>query len=169
MTSDGIGDIKSKPLPGFPGHDPAASSPFFSHDGFAATQSDTAIDVMSTMEFIDLTEAQTAEAPFPCGWKILIQEPSAKNKRGSILLTDETKDHIQNSNYIGRVLKLGPLAYKDPGKFGRDAEPWCKVGDVVTFKRYAGQVLQYRDVYMRLLNDNEIHSVVPNHNLVSIL
>ena len=66
------------------------------------------------------------------------------------------------------MVKVGPLAYKDPVKFGNandpteNWKPWCKEGDWVIFGRYAGSRFKIDGGEVRLLNDDEILATINN-------
>ena len=95
----------------------------------------------------------------PLGWRILVRPLSIKEKTsGGILLPDsvlETKDLTQT---VGRVLAVGPLAYKRADMI--DYPPWVEVGDFVVFAKYGGQRLKYGGVKVVVLNDDELTAIV---------
>ena len=107
----------------------------------------------------------------PIGWRIMIQDHKpAKITDGGIHLADESQDHAQFLNYVGRVVELGPECYKHP-KFLK-GEPWCKVGDWIVFGRYAGQKIKFKgsDIVYRFVNDDEVLGVIsdPDEILVYV-
>ena len=55
---------------------------------------------------------------------------------------------------VGRVLKLGELAYKDKDKFPNGN--WCDVGDHICYGKHAGTKLFYQNIRMILLFDDQI-------------
>ena len=48
--------------------------------------------------------------------------------KSGLHIPDEIRERETVATVVAYVMKLGPLAYKDPGKFGPDAEPWCEEG-----------------------------------------
>ena len=111
----------------------------------------------------------TEKMPQPTGWRILILPFKGKKKTESgIYLPDQAVEREALATVCGYVLKMGPLAYKDPNKFGNptDAteswEPWCKEGDWVIFGRYAGSRFKIDGGEVRLLNDDEILATINN-------
>lgn len=93
--------------------------------------------------------------PSPTGWRILILPYRTKNVTESgIILADETLNQAQVSTQVGYVLKVGPLAYKDPEKFPDGA--WCEEKNWVMFARYAGSRFNIDGGEVRILNDDEI-------------
>jgi len=106
--------------------------------------------------------------PNPTGWRILILPYQGKGKSaGGIFLPSGTQEKSQISTQVGYVLKLGPLAYKDTGKFPDGA--WCEEKQWVMFARYAGSRFQIDGGEVRILNDDEILSTILDpediHNL----
>ena len=55
---------------------------------------------------------------------------------------------------VGKVIKIGNLAYNDTDKFPKG--PWCKEGDYICYAKHAGQKIQYKEVKMILLYDDQV-------------
>lgn len=109
------------------------------------------------------------KVPQPTGWRILILPYKGKGKtEGGIFLPDQAVEREALATVCGYVLKCGPLAYKDPQKFGNPNDehenwtPWCKEGDWVIFGRYAGSRFKIEGGEVRLLNDDEILATINN-------
>jgi len=99
--------------------------------------------------------------PEPTGWRILILPYKGKAKTaGGIFLPSEVQEKSQISTQVGYVLKVGPLAYKDPEKF--PSGPWCEEKQWVMFARYAGSRFQIDGGEVRILNDDEILATILN-------
>ena len=97
--------------------------------------------------------------PQPTGWRVLILPYQGKMKSdGGILLTNQTRQTESLATVCGYVLRIGPDAYKDKGKFS--AGDWCKQGDWVIFGRYAGSRFKIEGGEVRLLNDDEILATI---------
>ena len=93
--------------------------------------------------------------PSPTGWRILILPYRGKGQtEGGIYLPDQLVQEQSVSTQVGYVLKVGPLAYKDPDKFPSGA--WCEEKDWVMFARYAGSRFAIDGGEVRILNDDEI-------------
>ena len=100
--------------------------------------------------------------PEPSGWRILILPYRGKGKtEGGVYLPDQHVDREALATVCGYVVKVGPLAYKDPDKFG-DTGPWCKEGDWVIFGRYAGSRFKIDGGEVRLLNEDGILATISN-------
>ena len=93
--------------------------------------------------------------PSPTGWRLLVLPYRGKGKtEGGLYLPDKVVEDNQISTQVGFVLKMGPMAYKDPEKF--PSGPWCAEKDWVMFARYAGSRFKIDGGEVRILNDDEI-------------
>jgi len=99
--------------------------------------------------------------PQPTGWRILVMpyQGSAKT-RGGLHIPDEIREREALATVVAYVLRVGPLAYKDPDKFGSGEEPWCKEGDWVCIGRYAGSRFKIDGGEVRILNDDEVIATI---------
>ena len=105
--------------------------------------------------------------PQPTGWRILVMPYMGKDKTdGGIIVPDQTRERESRATVVAYVLKLGPLAYKDPIKFGdptdshENWEPWCQEGDWVCIGRYAGSRFQIEGGEVRIINDDEVIATI---------
>ena len=94
------------------------------------------------------------------GYHILVRPVSIKAKtKGGIILPDSTKSDMAYLTTVGRVLKVGNLAYADDKFRGR---AWCKEGDFVCYGKHSGSKFMYKGVQLLLLFDDDIKMVVEN-------
>jgi chaperonin GroES len=101
--------------------------------------------------------------PQPTGWRILVMPYKGREKtNGGIIIPDDSKDREALATVVAYVLKIGPLAYNDPNKFGDDREPWCKEGDWVCIGRYAGSRFKLDGGEVRIINDDEVIATIMN-------
>jgi len=99
--------------------------------------------------------------PQPTGWRVLVMPyQTATQTRGGLYIPDEVRDRETVATVVAYVLKVGPLAYKDPDKFGSDSEPWCKQGDWVCIGRYSGSRFKIDGGEIRIINDDEVIATV---------
>ncbi len=84
----------------------------------------------------------------------------ASKTTGGIFIPDEVRDREAVATVVAYVLKVGPLAYKDPGKFGPEQEPWCKEGQWVCIGRYAGSRFKIDGGEVRIINDDEVIATI---------
>ncbi len=95
----------------------------------------------------------------PCGHRLTVkpykQEDVDERLRTDfarkLTIVNANKEREDQSVDKGVVLEIGPSAWKDFG-----GEPWCKVGDIVYFAKFAGKFID--DVV--ILNDADIVGVV---------
>ena len=89
------------------------------------------------------------------GFHVLVRPVSIKEKtKGGILLPNSTKDDMSYLTTIGQVIKIGDLAYNDNEKFPKG--PWWQLGDYICYAKHAGQKIQYKNVKMILLYDDQV-------------
>jgi co-chaperonin GroES (HSP10) len=104
----------------------------------------------------------------PLGARILVQLRRTKKKATSagIILVEETKETEKWNNMVGKVLMIGPLAFRK-----RDTmEPWpegawCEVGDYIRVPKWGGDRWEAKvpgdddhedPALFMILNDHEV-------------
>jgi chaperonin GroES len=101
--------------------------------------------------------------PQPTGWRVLVMPyQAAAQTKGGVFIPDEVRDRETVATVVAYVLRVGPLAYRDPNKFGPDSTPWCKQGDWVCIGRYAGSRFKIDGGEVRILNDDEVIATIKN-------
>ena len=109
-------------------------------------------DMWITSEEDESTPDVLPELP---GFHVLVRPVSVKEKtKGGILLPNSTKEDMSYLTTVGKVIKMGNLAYNDKDKFTKG--PWCKEGDYICYAKHAGQKIQYKEVKMILLYDDQV-------------
>ena len=89
------------------------------------------------------------------GFHVLVRPVSVKEKtKGGILIPNSTKEDMSYLTTVGKVIKIGDLAYNDTDKFPKG--PWCKEGDYICYAKHAGQKIQYKEVKMLFLYDDQV-------------
>lgn len=108
----------------------------------------------------EMTDAEKAkQLPEPSGYKLLCALPEVEDKYESgILKADTTVRVEEHSTVVLFVLKSGPQAYADMDKF--PSGPWCKEGDFVITRAYAGTRFKIHGREFRLVNDDQVEAVV---------
>ena len=82
-------------------------------------------------------DVKPGQAPF--GGRVIIQLRRIKKNAGKIILVEETKENEKWNNMIGRVVAIGPLAFKNRDTMQPWAEgSWAQVGDYVRVPRWGG-------------------------------
>ena len=106
-----------------------------------------------------MEEQLAKQLPAPQGFKILIGLPKIEAKYESgILKADAIIRQDEVATVVGFIIKMGPDCYKDTARF--PSGPYCKEGDFVLMRAYAGTRFKLHDVEFRLVNDDSIEAVV---------
>lgn len=109
-------------------------------------------DMWITNEEEETTPDILPELP---GFHVLVRPVSVKEKtKGGIIIPNSTKEDMSYLTTVGKVIKIGNLAYNDTDKFPKG--PWCKEGDYICYAKHAGQKIQYKEVKMILLYDDQV-------------
>tara|TARA_Y100000114_G_scaffold43015_1_gene38414 strand:- start:1231 stop:1692 length:462 start_codon:yes stop_codon:yes gene_type:complete len=104
-----------------------------------------------------LSKSLKERLPQPTGWRILVMPYQGKGKtEGGVLIPDQAREREALATVVAYVLKLGPLAYQDPNKFGDNPEPWCQEGQWICIGRYAGSRFKIDGGEVRIINDDEV-------------
>ena len=89
------------------------------------------------------------------GYHVLIRPLSVRSEtKGGIIMPDSLKDDIQYLTTVGKVVKVGELAYKDKQKFSEGA--WCSKGDFVCYGKHTGQKFLYKGIRYLLIYDDQV-------------
>lgn len=105
-------------------------------------------------------EVKAKVVPTPAGYKLLCMVPEVKEtfdgtgilKAEGVMRTEEITSHVLY------VLKVGPDAYKDQKKF--PSGPWCKEGDFVMTRAYAGTRVRIFGRELRFINDDQVEGTI---------
>jgi len=123
----------------------------------------------------DIQEAFPVVDPgaIPLGARVLVQMRLAKKKLSSgLYLPPETRDTERAQNPVGKVVAIGPLAFKK-----RDTmEPWvegiwCEVGDFLRVPKWTGDRWTVKlengedEVEFMIMNDHEVIAKVTGNPL----
>lgn len=98
--------------------------------------------------------------PQPAGWKILIAIPRLKEQtKGGILKASETLEREQQATIVGYVIALGKECYTDKARYSYQ---WCKPGDFILMRSYAGTRFLYLGQEYRFINEDVVEGVTPD-------
>ena len=102
----------------------------------------------------------------PFGGRVVVQLRRIKKKAGRIIIVDETKEAEKWNNMIGKVVAIGPLAFKNRETMQSWPEgSWAQVGDYVRVPRWGGDRWERKapdtedgedPVLFMTLNDHEL-------------
>ena len=111
----------------------------------------------------------------PLGGRMIVQLRRIKKKAGMIIIVDETKENEKWNNMIGKVVAIGPLAYKNRDTMQSWPEgSWAEVGDFVRVPRWGGDRWEMKDpandasedpVLFMTINDHEVIAKVTSNPL----
>ena len=104
-------------------------------------------------------EEKATQLPKPSGYRILCAIPEMeKEYESGIIKADETVRVEETLTTVLFVVDLGPDCYTDKARFPSGA--WCKKGDFVLVKPYAGSRLVIHGREFRMINDDSVEAVV---------
>jgi co-chaperonin GroES (HSP10) len=115
-----------------------------------------AVDLSAVMD--KSQEEKAKQLPRPSGYRILCAIPEIEKEYESGLLKADTT--LQNEETLTTVLfvvALGPDCYQDKARF--PSGPWCKEGDFILTRPYAGSRLVIHGREFRLINDDSVEAV----------
>jgi len=107
-------------------------------------------------------EEKAKQLPKPSGYRILCAIPEAdkqfEESEIGLMKADETMRNEETLTTVLFVVELGPDCYKDTTKF--PTGPWCKQGDFVLVRPYAGSRLVIHGREFRIINDDTVEGIV---------
>ena len=119
-----------------------------------------AIDLSALMH--KKAEEKAKQLPKPSGYRILCAIPEAEKQfeesEIGLMKADETMRNEETLTTVLFVVELGPDCYKDTTKF--PTGPWCKQGDFVLVRPYAGSRLVIHGREFRIINDDTVEGIV---------
>ena len=112
-------------------------------------------------------EERGKQLPEPKGWKVLcaVVETDETFEGSSLIKTGATRQAEEVSSPVLFVMKLGPDAYKDETKFPSGA--YCKEGDFIITRPYAGTRVKIHGREFRLINDDMVDATVEDPRGIS--
>jgi co-chaperonin GroES (HSP10) len=118
-----------------------------------------AVDLSGVLNQPEEPEQVVTQLPEPKGYRILCAVPEADDKYESGIIKDSSTKRIEeNGTVVLFVLKLGDMCYQEEAKF--PTGPWCKEGDFVLTRAYAGTRFKIHGREFRMVNDDTIEGVV---------
>jgi co-chaperonin GroES (HSP10) len=118
---------------------------------------------MSNVLILDTKEEVARKAkqvPQPTGYHILCMVPKIDDTYGDsgLIKASETLRIEEQATLVLYVAKLGPQAYQDKTRFPDG--PWCKEGDFIITRAYAGTRVLIHGTEWRIINDDTVEAVV---------
>ena len=91
----------------------------------------------------------------PAGHKILVKpKPVEEKSKGGIILQRDNQRY-QEATTEGTVVALGPTAYLKVD----DGRPWVKVGDRISYGKYAGALIEDNDTQEKFVVIHDVDVV----------
>ncbi len=123
-------------------------------------------ETVDLTQAVDLTnlldksnEEKATQLPKPSGYRFLCAIPEMeKEYESGIIKADETVRIEETLTTVLFVVDLGPDCYTDKTRFPNG--PWCKKGDFILTKPYAGSRLVIHGREFRIINDDTVEAVV---------
>jgi len=127
----------------------------------------------------DVREAFPAVDPGakPLGARVLVQLRRTKKKVTSagIVLVEETRETEKWQNMVGKVIELGPLAFRKRDTMEPWVEgTWCEVGDYIRVPKWGGDRWEVKapgdddtedPILFMVLNDHEVIAKITGNPL----
>lgn len=90
----------------------------------------------------------------PTGGHLLVMPEKVEEKtQGGIYLPENVRDEEQRAATKGTLVAIGPTAWADLD----DGDAWAELGDVISYSRYAGVIMDGKDSEQYvLINDNDV-------------
>jgi co-chaperonin GroES (HSP10) len=116
-----------------------------------------AVDLTNLLDKSD--EEKATQLPKPSGYRILCAIPEQEKEfESGIAKADETMRIEETLTTVLFVVSLGPDCYADKTRFPSGS--WCKQGDFILVKPYAGSRLVIHGREFRMINDDSVEGVV---------
>jgi co-chaperonin GroES (HSP10) len=105
-------------------------------------------------------ERKAKQIPDPSGFRLLCMVPKIEDTYGDsgLIKADETMRVESQTTMVLYVAKMGDMAYTDKTRFPNG--PWCKIGDFIITRAYAGTRVLIHGTEWRIINDDTVEAVV---------
>jgi co-chaperonin GroES (HSP10) len=114
---------------------------------------------VSVAETHEEVEQKATQLPKPQGYRVLCMVPHMEKTYGdTIIKADATLSREEQTTHVLFVVELGDMAYMDEKRF--PTGPWCKKGDFILTRPYAGTRFKIHGQEFRLINDDTVEGVV---------
>jgi co-chaperonin GroES (HSP10) len=106
----------------------------------------------------------------PFGGRVVVQLRRIKKKatNSGIILVEETKENEKWNNMIGKVVAMGPLAFKNRDTMQSWPEgTWAQVGDYVRVPKWGGDRWEIKVPGEDALEDPVLFMTLNDHELIA--
>lgn len=100
----------------------------------------------------------------PSGYRLLVEilspddEELRKKQKRIVEMPAEVRDREWGAMLWGKVIDMGPDAYKDERRYPNGA--WCRIGDSVLIRPYAGTRFMVFGKLYALINDDTVQATI---------
>ena len=124
---------------------------------------------MSTEAELNWAFPQVDPGAEPLGARILVQlRRTKKTSDSGIILVSETKDTEKYQNMVGKVMMIGPLAFKNRDTMASWPEgSWCQVGDYIRVPKWGGDRWEVQVPGEGDLEEKALFMVVNDHEVIA--
>ena len=124
---------------------------------------------MSTDTELDWAFPQVDPGAEPLGARILVQlRRTKKTSDSGIILVSETKDTEKYQNMVGKVMMIGPLAFKNRDTMASWPEgSWCQVGDYIRVPKWGGDRWEVQVPGEGDLEEKALFMIVNDHEVIA--
>ena len=124
---------------------------------------------MSTGTELDWAFPQVDPGAEPLGARILVQlRRTKKTSDSGIILVSETKDTEKYQNMVGKVMMIGPLAFKNRDTMASWPEgSWCQVGDYIRVPKWGGDRWEVQVPGEGDLEEKALFMIVNDHEVIA--
>jgi co-chaperonin GroES (HSP10) len=121
---------------------------------------------MTNVTAVETPSEKPTQLPVPQGYRILCAVPEVEaTYDGLIAKAESTKKTEESSTVVLFVMKLGNECYADKTRF--PSGPWCKEGDFIITRAYAGTRIKIHGQEFRIINDDSVEAVVDDPRGIS--
>ena len=115
------------------------------------------------------TDTQVDPGAEPLGARILVQlRRTKKTSDSGIILVSETKDTEKYQNMVGKVMMIGPLAFKNRDTMASWPEgSWCQVGDYIRVPKWGGDRWEVQVPGEGDLEEKALFMIVNDHEVIA--
>lgn len=102
----------------------------------------------------------------PLGARVLVQLRTVREKtQGGIVLVEDTKQFNKATTQLGRVIFLGPIAFRnrETGELWREGV-WARPGDYIRLPKYGGDRFERK---IPGTNDTAIFCIFSDHEIIA--
>lgn len=111
-------------------------------------------------------DVKPGQAPF--GGRVIIQLRRIRKTSGRIIIVDETKENEKWNNMIGKVVAIGPLAFKNRDTMQPWAEgAWAELGEFVRVPRWGGDRWERKVTGADANEEPVLFMTINDHELIS--